>query len=72
VFTSSFIYISLYQTFNGYCGEYFVINCIAFIFSIFRDSLFAENHLIILERTLFDNMQKSYTIICTYFNKSTM
>jgi hypothetical protein len=45
--------------FNGYCGEFFVINFITFVLSRFRDSLFAANHLLIWERILFDSMQKS-------------
>jgi hypothetical protein len=45
--------------FNGYCGELSVINFIKFVLSRFRDSLFAENHLLICERTFFDSMQKS-------------
>jgi hypothetical protein len=34
VFTASFIHLSLYQTFNGYCGELSVENYIAF--ALFR------------------------------------
>jgi hypothetical protein len=44
---------------NRYYAEFFVINFIIFLLSGFRDTLFAENHLFIWERTLFDFMQKS-------------
>jgi hypothetical protein len=59
VFTASAIYLSLYPMFNEYCSEYFIINFITFVLSRFSDSLFAENHLLISKRTLFDSMQKS-------------
>jgi hypothetical protein len=42
-----------------YYGEIFVINLITSVLSRFRKSLFAENHLLVWERTLFNSMQKS-------------
>jgi hypothetical protein len=39
VFTASSIYLSLYPMFNGYCGEFIVMNVITFILSRFRDKL---------------------------------
>jgi hypothetical protein len=41
------LYLSLYPMFNGYCGEFFVINFITFVLSRFMDSLFAGNQLLI-------------------------
>jgi hypothetical protein len=46
VFTASSIYLSLYEMFNGYC-EFSVKSSTIFFLSRFRDSLFAENYLII-------------------------
>jgi hypothetical protein len=40
-----------------------VVNFITFVFSRFRDSFFAENHLLICQRNLFDNMQRSFKLL---------
>jgi hypothetical protein len=45
--TASSISLSLCPVFNGYCGELFVINFVTFVLSGVRDSLLAENDLLI-------------------------
>jgi hypothetical protein len=59
VVTPSFIHLSLYHTFHGYCGQLSVTNFTPFVLFRFRGNLFVGDDLFCSESILSESMQKS-------------